>query len=410
MATVTLDVSPLPTHARGRRGRAARLHAGCAPAPPPSPAPPGSSTAAVGIALPFLPLALAGLAGWWLARAPAAGATAPDARRALDRRARPCIRFSRRRRPMHSVGATDCSGTASADGRGRHQRGAHAADRRRARDDVLLGSAATRRVGDRLDARRPRLGRDRRRLLPRRRAPNPAWTTTARLWDPTPSRSCDAVVELTRVAPDACELTIRPDAAARAVVVGPDAGAARPRPGRARRARRGAALARHPRRRRPASDAERLRRRSSPSRRTTAAVPQHGAAHDDRRTRRRTHGPPAGSASVRSGRALRSSAARSGVTAPSALMRTRPSTRAARHVAATARSAAAQRIGTASGVIGAGSSVSPIRNSSTAAAHERPSAIAHTMRLWPRPMSPHDEHVVEVRAEPRRRARRCPAR
>ena len=45
-------------------------------------------------------------------------------------------------------------------------------------------------------------------------------------------------------------------------------------------------------------------------------------------------------------------------------------------------------IGAASGGIGAGRSVVPISHSSTAAAHERPSAIAQTIRLWPRPMSP----------------------
>ena len=38
--------------------------------------------------------------------------------------------------------------------------------------------------------------------------------------------------------------------------------------------------------------------------------------------------------------------------------------------------------------MGAGRRVSPSRKRSTAAAHERPSAMAHTMRLWPRPMSP----------------------
>ena len=39
--------------------------------------------------------------------------------------------------------------------------------------------------------------------------------------------------------------------------------------------------------------------------------------------------------------------------------------------------------------MGAGRSVCPISHSSTPAAQERPSAIAHTMRLCPRPMSPH---------------------
>ena len=40
------------------------------------------------------------------------------------------------------------------------------------------------------------------------------------------------------------------------------------------------------------------------------------------------------------------------------------------------------------GAIGEGNMVSPISHWSTPAAHERPSAIAHTMRLCPRPMSP----------------------
>ena len=48
-----------------------------------------------------------------------------------------------------------------------------------------------------------------------------------------------------------------------------------------------------------------------------------------------------------------------------------------------------QSWGRAVGRIGDGSWVSPISHASTPAAHERPSAIAHTMRLWPRPMSPH---------------------
>lgn len=42
----------------------------------------------------------------------------------------------------------------------------------------------------------------------------------------------------------------------------------------------------------------------------------------------------------------------------------------------------------AEAVIGAGKVVEPIRNLSTAEAVARPSAIAHTIRLWPRPMSP----------------------
>ena len=48
------------------------------------------------------------------------------------------------------------------------------------------------------------------------------------------------------------------------------------------------------------------------------------------------------------------------------------------------------------GTIGAGSAVSPMRKRSTAAAAERPSAMAHTMRLWPRVMSPQTKTPVDV--------------
>ena len=41
-----------------------------------------------------------------------------------------------------------------------------------------------------------------------------------------------------------------------------------------------------------------------------------------------------------------------------------------------------------------------MRYSSTAAAHERPSAIAQTIRLWPRPMSPATNTSGDVRTEP----------
>ena len=44
--------------------------------------------------------------------------------------------------------------------------------------------------------------------------------------------------------------------------------------------------------------------------------------------------------------------------------------------------------GRAVGAIGLGSSVSPMSHLSTPAAQARPSAMAHTIRLWPRPMSP----------------------
>jgi hypothetical protein len=40
---------------------------------------------------------------------------------------------------------------------------------------------------------------------------HPAWTTTARLWDPDGLAVVHAVVEITAVAPDACELTVRPE-------------------------------------------------------------------------------------------------------------------------------------------------------------------------------------------------------
>src|SRR5437868_9945049 len=49
---------------------------------------------------------------------------------------------------------------------------------------------------------------------------------------------------------------------------------------------------------------------------------------------------------------------------------------------------AVQASGRAVGAIGAGSCVSPISHASTPAAHDRPSAIAQTIRLWPRPISP----------------------
>jgi hypothetical protein len=39
----------------------------------------------------------------------------------------------------------------------------------------------------------------------------PAWTTTARLWDPQAVAVVLAVVELSAVSTDTCELTIRPD-------------------------------------------------------------------------------------------------------------------------------------------------------------------------------------------------------
>jgi hypothetical protein len=40
----------------------------------------------------------------------------------------------------------------------------------------------------------------------------PAWTTTARLWDPAAVAVAHAVVELSTISSDECELTIRPDA------------------------------------------------------------------------------------------------------------------------------------------------------------------------------------------------------
>jgi hypothetical protein len=39
----------------------------------------------------------------------------------------------------------------------------------------------------------------------------PAWTTTARLWDPDGLAVCHAVVELTVATADACELLVRPE-------------------------------------------------------------------------------------------------------------------------------------------------------------------------------------------------------
>jgi hypothetical protein len=42
-------------------------------------------------------------------------------------------------------------------------------------------------------------------------AEKPAWTTSARLWDPEAVAMVRAVVEVSAVATDECELTIRPD-------------------------------------------------------------------------------------------------------------------------------------------------------------------------------------------------------
>ena len=42
-------------------------------------------------------------------------------------------------------------------------------------------------------------------------APDPTWTTTARLWDPEAVAVVRAVVDLTVVEPDTCELSIRPN-------------------------------------------------------------------------------------------------------------------------------------------------------------------------------------------------------
>jgi len=42
-------------------------------------------------------------------------------------------------------------------------------------------------------------------------APNPTWTTTARLWDPQALAVVRAVVDLAAIEPDACELAIRPN-------------------------------------------------------------------------------------------------------------------------------------------------------------------------------------------------------
>jgi hypothetical protein len=47
-----------------------------------------------------------------------------------------------------------------------------------------------------------------------------------------------------------------------------------------------------------------------------------------------------------------------------------------------------QRCASIVGVMGAGSAVSPSRNLSTAAAAARPSAMAQTIKDWPRPISP----------------------
>ena len=76
------------------------------------------------------------------------------------------------------------------------------------------------------------------------------------------------------------------------------------------------------------------------------------------------------------------------------------------HASKTADRRSAHRNGV--GRDGRGSRVSPMRNSSTAAAQERPSAMAQTIRLWPRPMSPHTNTFGEVRPEARRRGSTLP--
>jgi hypothetical protein len=40
---------------------------------------------------------------------------------------------------------------------------------------------------------------------------NPAWTTSARLWDPASIAMVHAVVQVTAISMDTCEITIRPD-------------------------------------------------------------------------------------------------------------------------------------------------------------------------------------------------------
>ena len=330
----------------------------------------------------------------------------------------------------------DRSGGGNGDGCGRHQRGAHIADRRRARR--RRAAAAPPRhapdrwsrwtLGDRGSAEvdveffpvffgyvsnaagrpgRPRPGSG----IPRRLA------------------VVQAVVELSAVATDACELTLRPDAAPHPVVGGPASTPCSTWPAppldelaeellwHATRdgvsARVLALIGAHPARPRRTAV-----RPSSSSRPETAAVPQHGPAMMI--SDRRPDDPLAGTASVRRspdpppGAALRCRTMGGSEAAPPIMRRIRPdrSCGSIAH-AATRPTAARSRLSasaTASGAMGAGSRVSPIRNSSTAAAHERPSAIAHTMRLWPRPMSPQTNTFGEVRAEARRRAPRCRAR
>ncbi len=42
-------------------------------------------------------------------------------------------------------------------------------------------------------------------------APEPTWTATARLWDPEAIAIVRAVIDLTVIAPDTCELALRPN-------------------------------------------------------------------------------------------------------------------------------------------------------------------------------------------------------
>ena len=106
----------------------------------------------------------------------------------------------------------------------------------------------------------------------------PAWTTSARLWDPEAVAVASAVVELTAVSTDTCELAIRPDvpltpwweAHCRHSSPWPT-----PRSTSSPRSCSGRPPATASR---PATPTDRIRRRSSPNRPTTAAVLQYSAA------------------------------------------------------------------------------------------------------------------------------------
>ena len=237
-------------------------------------------------------------AGSYVTMSPGHLAQRPGARPAAA-----CSRSGFSRVPARSMhwpyGARDCIGK-ERDGSRWHLRGAHIADRRRAPAVTCCLRLRRDSTGPRrpLDAGRPRRGRGRRLLHLGRRGLD----HDARLWDhdrPWPSTA--ATLHLVATDADEVRLTLEP--------IEPGAVVGDPAPelpdlaaGRARRARRGAALARDPTpshaagradRAAPASG-QRSRSPGSSSRRTDAAVPETRARQMDRCTARAVRRAPPG--------------------------------------------------------------------------------------------------------------------